>query len=267
MRLPHLRASRGVRPDPARGARDEATRGSVVMIGRRIAQHMKQQHWTGVFIELVIVILGVFIGLQADNWNNARKQRQAESELIRELRSNLVTAIDIKSNWIKGRTKFMHDLADGIAVVQGLDDSPSLSADECTALWQSGINMFSPSYNPTLIGLLSPSRLGIIHDAKLRASLLSYDSSQERASVYIERVTGTVVMVADQYPGAFPRRLNPHSADLSDATCDLGKIRANQALQNKLLSNLGRVHGILRVANVELSQLNKLKSEVDAYHP
>jgi len=237
------------------------------MILRRIAQHMKQQHWTGVFIELVIVVVGVFIGLQADNWNTARKQRQTEVELVRELRSNLVTAIEIKTHWIKFQEKNLHDLEDGIAVVQGLDASPSLSADECTALWQSGINMFSPSYNPTLIGLLSPSRLGIINDAKLRAALLSYDSSQERASVYIERVTGTGVMVADQYPDAFPRLLNPHSADLSDATCKLEKIRASQALQNKLLSNLGRVHGILRVANVELSQLKQLESDVDAYHP
>lgn len=37
------------------------------MILRRIAEHMKQQHWTRVFIEIAIVVLGVFIGMQADN--------------------------------------------------------------------------------------------------------------------------------------------------------------------------------------------------------
>ena len=43
------------------------------MILRRVINHMKSQHWTGVVIELVIVVLGVFIGLQVDNWNQARE--------------------------------------------------------------------------------------------------------------------------------------------------------------------------------------------------
>ena len=52
------------------------------MILRRIAQHMKQQHWTGVFIELVIVVLGVFIGLQVDNWNQMRQEQQHAALLL-----------------------------------------------------------------------------------------------------------------------------------------------------------------------------------------
>ena len=34
------------------------------MILRRLVENLKQQHWTAVAIELVIVVLGVFIGLQ-----------------------------------------------------------------------------------------------------------------------------------------------------------------------------------------------------------
>ena len=55
------------------------------MILRRIAQHMKQQHWTGVFIELVIVILGVFIGLQASNWNQARESAVRRAAALERL--------------------------------------------------------------------------------------------------------------------------------------------------------------------------------------
>lgn len=39
------------------------------MIGSRIVEQLKQQHWTSVFIEIAIVVLGVFIGLQVNNWN------------------------------------------------------------------------------------------------------------------------------------------------------------------------------------------------------
>ena len=48
------------------------------MILRRLVQNLKQQHWTGVLIELVIVVLGVFIGMQVSNWNQARGDRAAE---------------------------------------------------------------------------------------------------------------------------------------------------------------------------------------------
>jgi hypothetical protein len=59
------------------------------MILRRLVENLKQQHWTGVFIELAIVVLGVFIGMQVSNWNQQRSTDQ-QSELFTErLRADL----------------------------------------------------------------------------------------------------------------------------------------------------------------------------------
>lgn len=46
---------------------------------RRIANRMKQHDWAAVAIELVLVIVGVFIGIQVSNWNDARKERALEA--------------------------------------------------------------------------------------------------------------------------------------------------------------------------------------------
>jgi hypothetical protein len=59
------------------------------MIERRVIEHMKQQHWSGVAIELVIVVLGVFIGIQASNWNEARIERQRVAVLVEAMRADL----------------------------------------------------------------------------------------------------------------------------------------------------------------------------------
>lgn len=59
------------------------------MIPRRVAEHMKQQHWTAFFIEVVIVILGVFIGLQVNNWNEARGERAAEIGYLGALKEDV----------------------------------------------------------------------------------------------------------------------------------------------------------------------------------
>ncbi len=45
------------------------------MILRRVIAHFRKQEWTAIFIDLVIVVLGVFFGLQVSNWNAARIER------------------------------------------------------------------------------------------------------------------------------------------------------------------------------------------------
>lgn len=50
------------------------------MILRRVIEHFRKQEWTAVFLDFVIVVLGVFIGLQVNNWNEARKDAALAEE-------------------------------------------------------------------------------------------------------------------------------------------------------------------------------------------
>ena len=59
------------------------------MILRRIVQHLKEQNWTAVAIELVILILGVFIGTQVSNWNQQRVTEQQAAVFTQHLREDL----------------------------------------------------------------------------------------------------------------------------------------------------------------------------------
>ena len=52
------------------------------MILSRFMKHMKEQHWTAVFLDFVIVVVGVFIGLQVNNWNEARQEHQRAALLL-----------------------------------------------------------------------------------------------------------------------------------------------------------------------------------------
>jgi hypothetical protein len=45
------------------------------MIFRRLAQHLREQNWTAIFIEFVLLVVGVFLGIQVANWNQARIDR------------------------------------------------------------------------------------------------------------------------------------------------------------------------------------------------
>jgi hypothetical protein len=63
------------------------------MISRRIATHLRAQNWTTVAIELAIVISGVFIGIQAANWNQQRQQRNHTTLLLSQVQAELTEDI------------------------------------------------------------------------------------------------------------------------------------------------------------------------------
>ncbi|MDT8442447.1 MAG: DUF6090 family protein, partial [Desulfuromonadales bacterium] len=46
------------------------------MILRRVIEHVKDQNWFAVGIDFVIVVVGVFIGIQVANWNEAQAERR-----------------------------------------------------------------------------------------------------------------------------------------------------------------------------------------------
>lgn len=98
------------------------------MIFSRVIEHVKQQHWTGALIELVIVILGVFIGLQANNWNATRVSSQNERFVLREMRSDLLrdsAEVDMTLRHYRfidaDSTKLLHDLKTGKAYTPTMD--------------------------------------------------------------------------------------------------------------------------------------------------
>ncbi|WP_370235700.1 MULTISPECIES: hypothetical protein [Henriciella] len=72
------------------------------MILRRLATSIRKQDWFTVIIETLIVVFGVFIGLQVNNWNEARKDRmEAETSrerLIAELQADL-DAFAVRRQW------------------------------------------------------------------------------------------------------------------------------------------------------------------------
>ncbi len=53
------------------------------MILRRLSQSLKEQNWTAIVIEFILLVSGVFLGIQVANWNEER-QRNKQSEVFTE---------------------------------------------------------------------------------------------------------------------------------------------------------------------------------------
>jgi len=59
------------------------------MVIRRIHHHIASHNWFAVFVDLLIVVVGVFLGTQANNWNQARIERSDAADYRHEIIENL----------------------------------------------------------------------------------------------------------------------------------------------------------------------------------
>lgn len=59
------------------------------MILRRVIQHVKKQEWTAIGIDFLIVVLGVFVGIQVSNWNAEREINKKSAVFTERLKSDL----------------------------------------------------------------------------------------------------------------------------------------------------------------------------------
>jgi hypothetical protein len=139
------------------------------MILRRLSANLKAQNWTAIAIELVIVILGVFIGTQVANWNQARSEKASTQRLLSQLGPELRNQLDYFdiTNGYYATTRRYADTA-----FAGWDGNPKVSDEQFViAAYQAsqinGIGINPDSWSLTFGG----EQLRNIEDSKLRRTL------------------------------------------------------------------------------------------------
>lgn len=59
------------------------------MLLRRVTEHVKAQNWFAVGIDFIIVVVGVFIGIQVSNWNEDREMQRKAAVFTERLTDDL----------------------------------------------------------------------------------------------------------------------------------------------------------------------------------
>jgi hypothetical protein len=63
------------------------------MLLRRIIAHLREQEWTAFAIDFVIVVIGVFLGIQVANWNESWLEQQREKAYLVALQEDFHTIV------------------------------------------------------------------------------------------------------------------------------------------------------------------------------
>ncbi|MFT5675043.1 MAG: hypothetical protein ACI808_000972, partial [Paraglaciecola sp.] len=60
------------------------------MILSSVTKHVKEQNWFAVFVDFIIVVVGVFVGIQVSNWNQAQKDSVTGYQYIERIQQDLL---------------------------------------------------------------------------------------------------------------------------------------------------------------------------------
>jgi len=213
------------------------------MILRRVVANLKQQQWMSVFIELAIVVLGVFIGLQVDNWNDDRRDRVDEQRYLVRMHADIVRAEGLSQRVRTRRLERLAPLKSASEAVFRRDGRSEISDEECRAIASSHFYNVNVLTSPAITELMSAGRMGIIGDADLRAALIDQRQSEEALHDYIS----IQFITAGDLPARFPDLIKLESyfdPDMGEvrfhARCDLEGMRANQSFLNQYSENVDR---------------------------
>lgn len=164
------------------------------MILRRISQHVKDQNWTAIAIDFVIVVVGVFIGIQVSNWNAERVLRAQEATFLAQLRAEIVGNDEAVVYQVRYVERVVEAGRSALAFLEGSDDC----AEDCEAvlidvfhasqLW--GTSFTQSKYDEVV-------RLGLPTDEATRRAVEAFylavdgwDAVNATPPAYRERVRG-----------------------------------------------------------------------------
>ncbi|MCB1606551.1 MAG: hypothetical protein KDI71_06205 [Xanthomonadales bacterium] len=106
------------------------------MILRRLVAQLREQNWTAIAVEFVLLVIGVFLGLQASNWNDARNER-AQGERWRQ---QILADLDQNARDLQDRLDYNSQaLAFGETALRGLE---SAEAPTGAAVWETVLGAF-----------------------------------------------------------------------------------------------------------------------------
>jgi len=151
------------------------------MIFHRVVAQIKAQHWTAIAIDFVIVVLGVFIGIQVANWN----QDLADRRLGRAYAERL--AAELELNLASQRTV----VAYYDAVLEGIERTDALLADSkadpralVTNAYRASEMNYSPQIRATWDEVVSSGDAHLLPHAAIESGIADYYARDAARDAY-----------------------------------------------------------------------------------
>lgn len=204
------------------------------MILRRVIDHVRTQNWLAVSLDFLIVVLGVFIGIQLGNWNEARQVRAGEARNLERLQDEAELAVaywqqrvDLAAGYNESRRTFLAILAAG-----------RMEAGQEAAVTDALMSMmFYPANNPpraVLDEVIASGGFANISDVEAREALSDYVAQVDFVNGQLPQFRSNFPQFFEAYRGRVFSVYDPAQPSLRRYEYDLAALSRDREFKSAM---------------------------------
>jgi hypothetical protein len=221
------------------------------MILRRFMKHVTDQNWFAVGLDVLVVITGIFLGMQVSEWNEGRKDRIDGQDFISRIHNEILDAEQASKRVRERRLYLISPLNDAAKTIFDKSKSRALTDEQCLALGTSHYLNIAVSDLPSLTELMSAGRVAIIEDYQLRTALIEHQQRLGTLKELIQVMSPSLHNLAILHPNLI--KLDPYFDESlgemqSSYKCDLKAMQSSQLFLNSVSENIDSYDAYLRDA-------------------
>lgn len=237
------------------------------MLLRRLNQHVKNQNWFAVGLDLFIVIVGVYIGLQVQQWANDRERQQREAKYLERLHEEVLRTIELREEIVAIRIRTLSDLGVAHGFLFSEEISDSLSPSTCLALALVHIMTKITADLPTVAELLSAGQLDTLGSADVRSSVVRLIQVTDRGNDALDGMSRGITPLYMRYPALIQISGSPAPVDSElerwGPECNWTSMRENRSFLNAFRDLHLRYAAYVALIERESEELGHLHLDLD----
>lgn len=210
------------------------------MILLRLSKAFRRQDWLAVIIEFVVVVLGIFAGLQANEWAQERQDRESERAALERLFLEAESAQKMLSENLQ-RTQRMNQMRRN--AVQFADSNAPVPDDDLQL--RIGINTLAmfPAIIPVSVAydeLTSSGQMQLIRSPALREQIAVFHTSLDYDNQLRQGFSDGSVRFFDSYKRHVTWNYNPDAttSDILLSTYSWDSLRADKSFILEIIGQL-----------------------------
>lgn len=168
------------------------------MILARIAQAIKRQDWFQVNIEILIVVIGIFLGLQVSEWNERRLERIHEQFILQQLQDDFIESKSLIETAVNKKKDLIDDLYFAVKIMQSgkleEEDRDRFELAYYRNNSLQGTEVVMGTYN----SLVAAGEFNIIQDEILRKMLLKFDARIVKEKSFLDYVRNYFLSTSEE---------------------------------------------------------------------
>ena len=121
--------------------------------------------------EIILVVIGILIALQINNWNEERKDKLREHVILLQLQEEYLSNLEQLEEKMQIREKIINS---GLTFLSYLDSSQEVQKD--SLIYHLSNTIFDPTFDPIQNDLVASGNIRLISNNKLRQLLSNWTS-------------------------------------------------------------------------------------------